>query len=225
MQEFDTKENAAEQKHDIVAASEARRKAKEAQFELEDRSAAADYAESISSMNWPIFLLNVTLVITAAAAAYMESTDRVQRLRSTLLKDENSFQPAINTKSQEIKDIRMRMLQHRTRIRDLDSAVRTNLGRARYLSNSNPFQDWEAKAKRLGAIIHIFRTTNSCMRGLDAINVRAFDVRRPLDLVPVQGESFRVPEELSQFEREFSEVTTTTNRALAKTLDILGGAA
>jgi hypothetical protein len=226
VQGLDAKAREADKQQNISAASEARRKGKEAQFELEEREVAADYADSISSMNWPIFLLNFTLAITAAAAAYLESKDRVQRLRGTSLQEDNSLQPAFDAKLQEIKEVRVRMLQHRARIRDFDTGIRTSLGRLRYLSNSNPFQDWEAKANRLDALIPLFRTTNSCLRGLDAINIRAFEMRRPLDLVVMEGESFRVPEDLSQFERDFAEATAESNRAMAKTTElVVGGAA
>jgi hypothetical protein len=223
VRDWDAKANKADEKQDISAATEARRKGKEFQFELEEREMAADYADSISSMNWPIFLLNFTLAITAAAAAYLESKDRVRRLRGTLSEEDNSLQPVVNAKLQEIKEVRVRMLQHRARIRDFDTSIRASLGRTRYLSNSNPFQDWEAKANRLDALIHLFRTTNSCLRGLDAINIRAFETRRPLDLVVMEGENFRVPEELSQLERDFSEAAAESTRAMTKTAELAVG--
>jgi hypothetical protein len=226
VRDWDAKALEADKKQDISAESEAQRKSKQAQFELEEREVAADYADSISSMNWPIFLLNFTLAITAAVTAYQESKDRVQRLRGASLPEDNSLRPAVNAKLQEIQEVRVRMLQHRARIRDLDAGIRTSLGRARYLNNSNPFQDWEAKANRLDALIPLFRTSNSCLRGLDASNIRAFDIRRPLDLVVMEGESFRVPEELSQIDRDFSEAAAESNRAMARTADLaVGGAA
>jgi len=203
-------------------ASDAHRKLKDAQFELEERTAAADYAESISSMNWPIFLLNITLAITAAAAAYLESKDRVQQIRRAELRGDQPFTQPLSAALLKQSEIRIRMMQNRMKIQDLDGSIRTNLGRAKYLSHSNPFQDWEAKSTRLNAIIHIFRTTNACLRGLDAINIRAFDMRRPLDLVPVEGENFKVADDLAQCDRDFAEASAEANRMLAKTTELMG---
>ena len=162
-------------------------------------------------MNWPIFLLNATLVITAAAAAYLESKSRIL---PNYMGD-----PRVPAAQESIRALRQRALEGRARIRDHDSNIKTNLGRARYLGNSNPFVDWEAKGERLEGLISLFRSENACLRGLDTSNIRAFDQRKPLDLVPPgQGESFRVPEQMAELEREYSEARSYVHRAMARTV-------
>ncbi len=188
-----------------------RQKLTDAQIELDGRTSSADYASGISDMNWPIFLLNATLVITAATGAYLES-------KSTILPN-HIGDPRISSAQESIHVLRQRALEGRARIRDLDSNIKANLSRARYLGNSNPFVDWEAKGERLEGLISLFRSENACLRGLDTNNIRAFDQRKPLDLVPpCQGESFRVPEQMAELEREYSEVRSCVNRAMARTV-------
>ena len=188
-----------------------KRKLADAQIELDERISSADYASGISEMNWPIFLLNATLVITAAAGAYLESKSRIL--------PNHIGDPRVSSTQESIRALRQRTLEGRARIRDFDSNIKANLGRARYLANSNPFVDWEAKGERLGGLISLFRSENACLRGLDTSNIRAFDQRKPLDLVPPgQGESFKVPEQMADLEHEYGEVRSQVNRAMARTV-------
>jgi hypothetical protein len=56
-------------------------KKSDAQNVLDVRTESADYAQSISSMNTAIFLLNLTLVIVATLAAYLESSASMSEAR------------------------------------------------------------------------------------------------------------------------------------------------
>jgi hypothetical protein len=195
----------------LDAVAHDKRKLADAQTELDERISSANYATGISEMNWPIFLLNATLVITAATGAYLESKSRIL--------PNHIGDPRVPPAQESIRTLRQRALDGRTRIRDLDSNIKANLGRARYLANSIPFVDWEAKGERLEGLISLFRSENACLRGLDTSNIRAFDQRKPLDLVPPgQGESFRVPEQMAELEREYSEVRSQVNRAITRTV-------
>ncbi|MDT7818292.1 MAG: hypothetical protein QOJ42_8208 [Acidobacteriaceae bacterium] len=195
----------------LDAVAQDKRKLADAQIELDERTSSANYASGISEMNWPIFLLNATLVITAAGGAYLESKSRIL---PNYMGD-----PRVPSAQESIRALRQRALEGRARIRDLDSNIKANLGRARYLAHSNPFVDWEAKGERLEGLIPLFRSENACLRGLDTSNIRAFDQRKPLDLVPPgQGESFRVPEQMAELEREYNEVRSYMHRVMARTV-------
>lgn len=216
----------AKERGDLDLTAEDNSKKVQAETDLEQSKVDAAYADGIQTENLPIFLLNVTLVLTAISSAYFVSSGRVARVKKTPSDVERlqSLQAKIAAKQAEVREMELRILGTRSKVRELDSSIRTNLGRARYLANSSPFRDCEAKANRLEGIIPLFRAENARLRGLDTHNVVAFQQKRPLDLVPMgEGETFKVPEELAELEREYSEVRCQVLEALSITADTIPG--
>ena len=194
---------------DLSAVAVDRRKLVDAQSEYDERKISAEFASGISEMSWAIFLLNGTLVLTAAAGAYLES--------NTTIKSSQVIDRRLQPAQDALSVLRLSAMEERRRMRECDTNTRSDIGKAKYLANSRPLQDWEAKANRLEGVIPLFRSENACARGLDTNNVRAFDQRRPLDLVPPgNGESFSIPDQLADLEREYADVRSQVVRAMAK---------
>jgi hypothetical protein len=182
------------------------RKLADAQDLVETRTEAADYATSISNMNPAIFLLNLTLVIVAILAAYLENSAAVSEARWA--------DPGIVNLERAIDDARAEVLSHRQTIRRLSTEIQSNISGARYLAQAIPLRDWQGKARRLEAVIPLFRSENARLRGIDVQNILAFkEPCRRLDLQdPVDGQ-FDVPSQLELCERDFMDLRTQMSAA------------
>lgn len=182
------------------------RKLADAQALLDTRTEAADYAKSISNMNPAIFLLNLTLVIIAILAAYLESSAAVSEARWA--------DPGITNLERTIDEARAEVFSHRQTIRRLSAEIQSNIAGARYLAQVVSLRDWQGKARRLEAVIPLFRTENARLRGIDVQNILAFkEPCRRLDLPePVDGQ-FDVSSQLDLCERDFIDFRTQMSAA------------
>jgi hypothetical protein len=175
------------------------RKLTDAQNVQDVRRQAADYSVSISAMNPGIFLLNVTLVIVATLAAYLESSASISEARWA--------DPGISGLQRDLDDARAEFLSQRQLIRRLTTDIQLDVARARYLAQSLPLRDWEGKAHRLESVIPFFRSENARVRGIDVQNIAAFrEPCRPLDLPILVSEPFEVPPQVDVCERDFSDL-------------------
>jgi hypothetical protein len=171
----------------------------DAQNTLDVRSESADYAQSISSMNTAIFLLNLTLVIVATLAAYLESSASMSEARWA--------DPGIGGLETQVDYLQGQILVSKQAIRRLSTDVQLDIARARYLAQSLPLRDWEGKARRLEAVIPIFRSENARLRGIDVHNIVAFkEPCRSLELPILGSEHFEVPPQVDVCERDFNDL-------------------
>jgi hypothetical protein len=172
---------------------------------VEERSKALAYASGISAMNFPILLLNITLVLTACASAYLESNAKIVETR---LSD-----PRITELEDKIRALRLESISHNLRLRTLDSQIEANIANAKYLSLEPPLRDKEAKANRLCAVIPLFRSENARQRGIDVQNILGFRQLRPLEFpVTKDDEPLSLPSEFASWELEFQRLRTQIAR-------------
>jgi hypothetical protein len=170
-----------------------------AQSEEKSCEESYDYATGIASMNGAIFLLNAALALAAIAAAYMESKAKITDVR---LND-----PELLGLQSQLEQSRVQSLTYRQALRRIAAETQSSLSAARYLAAAVPLRDWEAKSRRLEALIPLFRSENAKIRGIDVHNITAF--RQPpsrLNLaVPVQG-LMDIPTQIDVYERNFSDL-------------------
>jgi hypothetical protein len=120
----------------------------------------------------------------------------------------------------------MEMVNHRQVLRSLDTEIQTFIARAKYLASTTPLSDWDAKARRLSAVIALFRAENARARGVDPESIVAFRQPATLDLPEVPGEPFQLPVELAASEEEFKNLRhATADHNLNKILNPMGVAA
>jgi hypothetical protein len=103
--------------------------------------------------------------------------------------------------------MRAQILLYRQTIRRLSTDVQLEIAKARYLAQSLPLRDWEGKARRLEAVIPLFRSENARLRGIDVQNIMAFKgPARSLELPVLGAEQFEVPPQVDVCERDFSDL-------------------
>jgi hypothetical protein len=191
----------ATQTTDLDKLQNLHQKLSDAEDVVDTRAAAADYAKGVSNINWAILLLNLTLVIVAIVAAYLENASAISEAK---LAD-----PAINALDAKIVSAHADAIGARDSIQRLAANIQANISRARYLAESMPLRDWEAKARRLEAMIPLFRTENARLRGIDVQNIISFrQPCRKLELpIPIDAH-FELPAHIEVCERDFSDLYT-----------------
>lgn len=167
-----------------------------ARLRAKDWSERAHFARDIGMMNLPILALNIVLVITALTASYCVAAPKVIEGRL--------IDPLIPELKQKLSSLRMEIVSHRQTFRTLDSVVQTAISRCKYLASTRPLAEWEAKAKRLNAVVTLFRAENARARGVDPESIIAFRQPCTIDLPLVPDEPFQLPPELSALEDEFT---------------------
>lgn len=171
-----------------------------AQSERDQQDQNLSYARRMSKINSPVSLLNLTLAIIGAAAAYMESKGQVSETTQEVPKEPNH----------EIKldALRRKEEEERAAWRKLSAAFEESIAKARYLESQSPLQDWAAKAARLDGVIPLFRAENARIRGLDVQKVLAFQMYKPLALRPAQEDiAMHACMELAQWEIDYEQLT------------------
>ncbi len=194
---------AAKAQNDFSKMEAAERELGDARSVLDEQTQGVAYASSISALNFPILLLNLTLVIVASAAAYMESEATVRETRADA--------PQASDLEEKLSALRKQALREKEIMRGLATVFESNAAKARYLEQSSPLRDWSAKAKRLDAVIPLFRAENARVRGLDVQNIRPFQRYQALELPPIEEiVSMRACSELAQWELEFEQLSRET---------------
>ena len=68
------------------------------------------------------------------------------------------------------------------------SSATAGVGRVEHLIRSSPLDQWPAKARRLSAVIPMFRADNARLRGMDSASILSFRQPPPLDLPTFEAE-------------------------------------
>ena len=169
-----------------------------ARSRAKDWGERARFARDIGMMNLPIFLLNIVLALTAFIASYCFAAPKVTEGRL--------IDPLIPELKQKLASLRMDAITLRQSLRTLDSAVQTAMARCNYLAGTRPLEEWQAKAKRLNAVVTLFRAENARARGVDPESIIAFRQPSAIELPEVTAEPFQLPPELAAIEDEFNEM-------------------
>lgn len=164
------------------------------------------FAKDIQMMNEPILLLNIVLALTAIVAGYHASAPEVIEGR---LED-----PLISKLKTKVTELRLEAVEHRRLLRLLEAEAQGLLARAKYLATAEPLGEWEAKAKRLSAVVPLFRAENARARGIDTENIVAFKKPSELELGP-PAKSKEIPVALSELEDEFATLRNEIRQHLA----------
>jgi hypothetical protein len=169
-----------------------------------------DYAQGVSGMNLPIGILNIVLVLTAVSASYLHAKGSIGGLAF--------IDSKISALQAKLVELRGEMVAQRTVLRGLDSSIQRSIAQANFLAQSLPLREWPAKARRLEAVVPLFRAENAQQRGIDVQNIRAFEVERLLGLAATrEDEAFHIPLELRIWEAEFATLRRDLDRLQAET--------
>jgi hypothetical protein len=84
------------------------------------------------------------------------------------------------------------------------SSATAGIGRVEHLIRSSPLDQWPAKARRLSAVIPMFRADNARLRGLDSASILSFRQPPPLDLPTFEAEkAFPEPADFAALKESF----------------------
>jgi hypothetical protein len=165
--------------------------------QADDMQAAAvelrEYALSMSRMNFPILLLNLTLVLCAISAAYFHQRDAIrEQFNESPFEDErralvDQGEAAATETSEQLSQV----------VKDLRSF--------KSLALHGPADDARSMVHHLESVLATYRSENGRARQLDTQAIPAFAVPVSLDLSPRGDErlTLRDPEE---YERERAEL-------------------
>ena len=181
----------------------------------DDMEAAAtelrEYALSMARMNFPILLLNLTLVLCAISAAYFHQRDAVrEHFNETPFEDDRT---AFVERGEQIAEETSQFL----------ADVVKDLRVLKTLSVQGMVDDARSMAHQLESVLGTYRSENSRARGLDAHSIAAF--RKPLtldvDLTQAEFPTLRDPEDYEQERSElagrFREVRSQFNQEATAT--------
>jgi hypothetical protein len=196
--------NANKQKNEQVIL-ETTERLEDAKALREERNKRVIYASGISSMNFPILLLNLVLSITAAVGAYLHDSAHFVDLKITdpnIDMNRDSFRLQIDSVKGE----------HRIRVQSMKGLacqIEADIATVHYLSHLDPHEDWRGKARRLEGIIPLFRSENARLRGVDVQNIAVFREKWPLDLPPLEEKAaFELPQHFLATEADFERLQT-----------------
>jgi hypothetical protein len=138
------------------------------------------YAETVQGNNGAILLLNVGLVLAAALVGFLACSFKLT----------NQFGA-----DPRIAELRVRRHELEKEVREqlsagyaaVSSSV-AGVGRVEHLIRSSPLDQWPAKARRLEAIIPMFRADNARLRGMDSASILSFRQPPPLELPTFEAE-------------------------------------
>ena len=154
------------------------------------------YAETVHRNNSAILLLNIGLVLAAGLVGFLSAKFK--------LAHQFGADP-------RIAELRMKRAQLDTDVREqlahgYSSVTSANagIGRVEHLIRSSPLEQWPAKARRLSAVIPMFRADNARLRGLDSASILAFRQPPPLDLPTFEAEQgFDEPADFAALKERF----------------------
>lgn len=156
------------------------------------------YASTVQRNNTSILFLNLAIVLTALALGYITAHVR--------LNDRKGEHPRIAELKAQRQALQRDAIDRSTRGRAAESKARAGIARVQHLLAASPLREWEAKARRLHAVMQLFRTENAHGRGLDPASIVAFRSPPPLELPIVEArEGFREPADFGEMRRSFDE--------------------
>lgn len=138
------------------------------------------YAQTVQGNNSAIMLLNIGLVLAAALVGFLASSFK---LTSQFGADPRIAELRERRASLE-KDMREQLSAGYAAV----SSATGGIGRVEHLIRSSPLDQWPAKARRLSAVIPMFRADNARLRGMDSASILAFRQPPPLELPTFEAE-------------------------------------
>ena len=168
---------------------------------LQLRREEAAYAQTVQSSNLAILLLNIALLLAAAAVGYSKKGEN--------LTDELSEDPRYVDVRNTINRLRVDALGHRQAVRDAAAEVRVGISRVQHLLAAQPLKEWKAKEDRLNGVIPLFRAENARLRSLDPREILAFQKDFNPGFAPIDESDFRPPTGFDRYEAEFAELNAT----------------
>jgi hypothetical protein len=176
---------------ELLAANEITNRADDLQ---EAATELREYSQSMARMSFPILLLNLTLVLSAIAAAYFHRRDaRREHFNESPFEEER--REYIELAEAVASDISQGLADVVRDIRELKS--HTAFG---------PGDDWRSVKHQLESVVTLYRAENGRARGVDPRSLPAFSKPARLDIeAPESGVSLvtRPPED---YERERAEL-------------------
>jgi hypothetical protein len=183
--------------------------------QADDLEAAAtelrEYSVSMARMNFPIMLLNLTLVLCAISAAYFHQRDAIrEHFNETPFEDERA---AFVERGEELAQQTSQYL----------SDVVKDLRMLKTLSVHGLTDEARSLAHQLESVVGTYRAENSRARGVDSQSVVAFrvPVRLPVDVGPGEATILRDPddyeEERSKLAGRFREMRAQFNQEATAT--------
>lgn len=149
----------------LVAANEATNRADDLEALAKEQR---EYAESMSGLSFPIFLLNTTLVLVALSAAYFHMRDpRKDRFNELPWERQRRELVAFGDSVQE-------------RVASAMGSAVQAIGEYRGMLTERPLKEAPALAHQLEATVVAYRAENGRLRGLDTREISAFS--EPVDL-------------------------------------------
>jgi hypothetical protein len=192
---------------DLSTVPELQQRLNEMKSKRDDWRERDRFAKDIGMMNTPILLLNIVLALTAMTAAYCVTEPKVTEGRLV--------DPVIPELKSKLASLRLNLVNQRQSLRTLDSDIQAAISRARYLAGTRPLAEWEAKARRLNAVVTLFRGENARARGVDPESIIAFRQRPTMQFPTVPKDAFQTPVELAALEVEFRNLRNELQRHTA----------
>jgi hypothetical protein len=151
----------------LVAANEATNRADDLEALAKEQR---EYAESMSGLSFPIFLLNTTLVLVAISAAYFHMRDpRRDRFNELPWERQRRELIAFGDSVQE-------------RVSGAMGRAVQSIGEYRGMLTERPLKEAPALAHQLEATVVAYRAENGRLRGLDTREIPAFSEPVKLEL-------------------------------------------
>jgi len=214
----------AQQESNDTQITDSREKYWRALDERDHRVRRAEYAASISRLNWPILGLNVVLVIVATVAGYFRSDLVVKR-------DCGDEAPAAALVPAEVVDLKPRLALLRCSLAERRSEIAGSIdraelsyARAQLLVHCDPTAQHEAFAERLRSVVSLFRAENAKARCLDTRDIRAFQ-KPPASLqleAPVRPKTPTELLDLAETQRQRLDELIAASHAIGATTRPIG---
>lgn len=196
--ELEQLNSAGKQLSDVQRQLDLEQQLEAAQSRLMDWEERFHYARDIGMMNFPILILNVVLALTALTASYCVASPKI--IEGKLI------DPIIPELKSKLGTLRLDVINQRQLLRTLDAQIQTAIARSKYLAGTRPLAEWRAKARRLNAVVTLFRAENARFRGVDPESIIAFRQRSSIEFPTVPDEGFLLPVELGPLEEEFKSL-------------------
>jgi hypothetical protein len=155
------------------------------------------YAQTVQRNNFAILLLNIGLVLAAGVVGFLGA-------RYKLVHQFGADPRIAELRAKQSKmDVELR--QEIASGYSSMTAANAGIGRVQHLIRSSPLEQWPAKAKRLSAIIPMFRADNARLRNLDSASILAFRAPPPLELPTFEAEKgFEEPADFAALKERVS---------------------
>ncbi len=158
-----------------------------------------EYSQSMARMSFPILLLNLTLVLSAIAAAYFHRRDaRREHFDEAPFEDER--RDYIERAEDAAAEISKGLAEVVRDIREIKS-----------MATLGPGEDWRSVVHELESVVTLYRVENGRERNVDARSLPAFAGPARLELEPPEEGTALLTRSAEEYERERAELAQRFN--------------